>query len=141
MFNKSFSAFALNSPWAVFVAGVGPNCHLRPKIGGTWEPSLGLMEFPTLYPTIVPKIPVPADWSILPKAIKTVMQTIATRTISAFGGLVMFMLGTLVVRAGQGMFPTIHKGSRNRRNRQVTGHHTQIRQCCFVCMFLFCKLP
>ena len=79
---------------AVLVAGVGPYCHLRPKIGGIWEPSLGLMEFPTLYPTMVPKMPVPADWSILPIAIRTVMQTIATRTISALGGLVMFIMPT-----------------------------------------------
>ena len=50
------------------------------------------MEFPTLYPTIVPKIPVPADWSILPKAIRTVMHTIATSTINALGGFVMFTL-------------------------------------------------
>jgi len=48
------------------------------------------MELPTLYPTIVPKIPVPADWSILPIAIRTVMQTIATSTINALGGFVMF---------------------------------------------------
>jgi len=75
---------------SVFIPRVRPYGHLRPKIGGTCSPFLGRIELPTLYPTIVPKIPVPADWSILPIAIRTVMQTIATSTMSAFGGLVMF---------------------------------------------------
>ena len=65
-----------------------------------------------------------ALWSILLVDIKTVMQIMATRTINAFGGLVMFMLGTLVVRVGQGMVLTVHKSSRIARKRQVTGHPT-----------------
>ena len=58
-----------------------------------------------------------ALWSILLVDIKTVMQIMATRTINAFGGLVMFMLATLVVRVGQGMVLTVHKGSRIARNK------------------------
>ena len=78
----------------VFIARIGPYRHLilLEMIGGTGSPFLGRIEFPTLYPTIVPRIPVPADWSILPIAIRTVMHTIATRTISALGGLVMFTI-------------------------------------------------
>ena len=75
---------------AVFVSRVRPNGHLRPMIGGTCDPSFGRMEFPIEYPTIDPNNPVPADWSIFPVDIKTVMQIMATRTISALGGLVMF---------------------------------------------------
>ena len=37
--------------------------------------------------------PVAALWSILLVDIKTVMQIIATKTINAFGGFVMFTLG------------------------------------------------
>ena len=78
----------------VFIARIGPYRHLilLEMIGGTGSPFLGRIEFPTLYPTIVPRIPVPADWSILPIAIRTVMHTIATKTINALGGLVMFTL-------------------------------------------------
>jgi len=88
-----------------------------------------------------PKSPVAALWSILFVDIKTVMQIMATRTINAFGGFVMFILGTLVVRAGQGKALTVHKGSRTHRNRQVMGHHTRILQCRTVCNLLFRKLP
>ena len=61
-------------------------------IGGTWSPFFGLIELPIEYPTIEPSRPVPALWSILPNDIKTVMQHMATSTISALGGLVMFIL-------------------------------------------------
>ena len=60
-------------------------------IGGTWDPSFGLTEFPIEYPTIEPSIPVPADWSIFPTVIKTVMHTIATRIINNLGWLVNVM--------------------------------------------------
>jgi len=59
-------------------------------IGGTISPFLGLIELPTLYPIMLPKSPVPADWSIFDATIKTVMQTMAAKTKKAFGGLVMF---------------------------------------------------
>jgi len=98
------------------------------------------IPFPIEYPTMDPKSPVAALWSILLPYIKPVMHTIATRTINAFGGFVMFILGTLVVLAGQGMVPTVHKGSRILRSRSVTGHCTRILQCRTVCMFLFHKL-
>lgn len=90
---KDGCAFSRLRVRPVFVARIRPYRHLIlfEIIGGIGSPFLGRMEFPTLYPTIVPKIPVPADWSILPIAIKTVIQTIATMTISALGGLVMFM--------------------------------------------------
>lgn len=65
-----------------------------------------------------------ALWSILLVDIKTVIHIIATRTINAFGGLVMFILATLVFRAGQGMVLTVHKGCRIARKKRVTGHHT-----------------
>jgi len=39
---------------------------------------------------MLPKSPVPADWSIFDVTIKTVMQTMAAKTKKAFGGLVMF---------------------------------------------------
>ena len=58
-----------------------------------------------------------ALWSILLVDIKTVMQIMATRTINAFGGLVMFILATLVVRVGQGMVLTVRKGCRIARNK------------------------
>jgi len=90
---KDCGAFSRLRVRSVFIPRVRPYGHLRPKIGGTCSPFLGRMELPTLYPTIVPRIPVPADWSILPIAINTVMQTIATSTINALGGLVMFTLG------------------------------------------------
>jgi hypothetical protein len=73
--------------------------------------------------------------------IKTVMQIMATRTINAFGGLVMFMLGTLVARAGQGMAQISHKGCRIARKKRVTGHHTRTLQSRIVCNLLFRKLP
>jgi hypothetical protein len=60
-------------------------------IGGTWDPSFGLTEFPIEYPTIEPSIPVPADWSIFPTLIKTVMHTMATRIINNLGWLVNVM--------------------------------------------------
>lgn len=82
-----------------------------------------------------------ALWSILLVDIKTVIHIIATRTINAFGGLVMFILGTLVFRAGQGMVLTVHKGCRIARKKRVTGFRTYIRQCCSVCKLQFCKLP
>ena len=82
-----------------------------------------------------------ALWSILLVDIKIVMQIMATSTINAFGGLVMFMLGTLVVRVGQGMVLTIRKGSRIARNRSVKGHHTRTLQSRTVCNLLFRKLP
>jgi len=88
-----------------------------------------------------PKSPVAALWSILLVDIKTVMQIMATRTINAFGGFVMFMLETLVVLAGQGKVPTVHKGSRILRSRSVTGHRTQTLQSRTVCNLLFRKLP
>ena len=88
---KDCCAFSRLRVRPVFVSRVGPNGHLRPKIGGTWSPFFGRIEFPTLYPTIVPRIPVPADWSILPIAIRTVIQIIATKTMSALGGFVMFI--------------------------------------------------
>jgi hypothetical protein len=76
-----------------------------------------------------PRSPVAALWSILLVDIKIVMQIMATSTINAFGGLVMFMLGTLVVRVGQGMVLTIRKGCRIARNRSVKDHHTRTLQC------------
>ena len=82
-----------------------------------------------------------ALWSILLVDIKTVMQIMATRTINAFGGFVMFILGTLVVLAGQGMALTVHKGSRILRSRSVTGHRTRTLQCRTGSNLLFRKLP
>ena len=82
-----------------------------------------------------------ALWSILLVDIKTVMQIMATRTINAFGGLVMFMLGTLVVRVGQGMVLTVRKGCRIARNRSVKDHHTRTLESRTVCNLLFHKLP
>jgi hypothetical protein len=72
--------------------------------------------------------------------IKTVMQIMATRTINAFGGLVMFILATLVARAGQGMAQISHTGSRIARNRSVTDHHKQILQRPFRGIRQFHKL-
>jgi hypothetical protein len=72
--------------------------------------------------------------------IKTVMQIMATRTINAFGGLVMFMLETLVFRAGQGMVLIVRMASRNRRRTRVTGHHKRTLQSRTVCNLLFRKL-
>jgi hypothetical protein len=76
----------------VLVARVRPYGHLvfLPIIGGTISPFLGRIELPTLYPIMLPKSPVPADWSIFDVTIKTVMQTRAAKTKKAFGGLVMF---------------------------------------------------
>jgi len=47
-----------------------------------------------------PRSPVAALWSILLVDIKTVMQIIATKTINAFGGFVMFTLGPSLQQVG-----------------------------------------
>ena len=84
---------------SVFVSRVRPYGHLifLPRIGGTISPFLGRMELPTLYPIMLPRSPVPADWSIFDVTIKTVMQTMAAKTKKAFGGLVIF-IGCLYLR-------------------------------------------
>ena len=67
---------------------VGHSLFFRETIGGVSE--VPRIPFPMEYPTMDPKSPVAALWSILLVDIKTVMQIMATRTINAFGGLVMF---------------------------------------------------
>ena len=118
---------------------VGHSLFFRETIGGV--SAVPRIPFPIEYPTMDPRSPVAALWSILLVDIKTVMQIMATRTINAFGGLVMFILGTLVVLAGQDKAPTVHKGCRIHRNRQVMGHHTRTLQSRTVCNLLFRKLP
>jgi hypothetical protein len=60
------------------------------------------MELPTLYPMMLPKSPVPADWSIFEATIKTVIQTMAAKTKKAFGGLVMFTTPQCLLRTTAG---------------------------------------
>jgi hypothetical protein len=117
---------------------VGQSLFFRETIGGVSE--VPRIPFPMEYPTIEPRSPVAALWSILLVDIKTVMQIMATRTINALGGLVMFMLGTLVVRAGQGMAQISHRGFRIARNRSVTDHHKQTLLCPFRGIRQFHKL-
>ena len=68
---------------------VGHSLFFRETIGGV--SAVPRIPFPIEYPTMDPRSPVAALWSILLVDIKTVIHIIATRTINAFGGLVMFI--------------------------------------------------
>ena len=68
---------------------VGQGLFFRETIGGV--SAVPRIPLPMEYPTMDPSNPVAALWSILLVDIKIVMQIMATSTINAFGGLVMFI--------------------------------------------------